>query len=147
MLINFTLALTGGMLAILATARWEQIAWKFLRILTLFVFAMAAVVAVWIGRASMGDPSTAEAASTLESKRCDLIISNMRRGEEPTAGLELLRLVAADFADIPAIIFATPSTIANHGKDAERLGALACTAGAVSLLEAIYRGLASRSHA
>ena len=67
MLINFTLALTGGMLAILATARWEQIAGKFLRVVTLLVFAMAAVVAVWTGRESMGDQSTAEAASTLIS--------------------------------------------------------------------------------
>ncbi|MCH8146747.1 MAG: hypothetical protein IH987_01975 [Planctomycetes bacterium] len=65
MLINFTLALTGGMLAILATARWDQIAWKFLRIVTLLVFAMAAVVGVWTGRESMGDFSNAEAASTL----------------------------------------------------------------------------------
>ena len=67
MLINFTLALTGGMLTILATARWDQIAGKFLRIVTLLVFAMAAVVAVWTGRESMGEFSNAEAASTLIS--------------------------------------------------------------------------------
>ncbi len=67
MLINFTLALTGGMLTILATARWDQIAWKFLRIVTLLVFAMAAFVGVWTGRESMGDQSTAEATSTLVS--------------------------------------------------------------------------------
>ena len=67
MLINFTLALTGGMLAILATARWDQIAWKFLRIVRLLVFAMAAFVAVWTGRESMGDQTTAEATSTLIS--------------------------------------------------------------------------------
>ena len=67
MLINFTLALTGGMLTILATARWDQIAWKFLRVVTLLVFTMAAVVAVWIGREAMGDQSTAEATSILVS--------------------------------------------------------------------------------
>ncbi len=67
MLINFTLALTGGMLTILATAQWDQIAWKFLRIVTLLVFAMAAVVAVWTGRESMGEFSNAEAALTLIS--------------------------------------------------------------------------------
>lgn len=50
MFINFTLTLSGGMLAVLATGRLEQVAWKFLRLVSFLVFAMACTVTLWYWR-------------------------------------------------------------------------------------------------
>jgi len=50
MFINFTFALCGGMLAVLATGRLEQVAWKFLRLVSFLVLAMACTVTLWSWR-------------------------------------------------------------------------------------------------
>ncbi|MCH7596170.1 MAG: hypothetical protein IID35_06380 [Planctomycetes bacterium] len=44
-------SIAGGMLAVLATARVEQIAWRFLRFASFFAFGAACVVVVWTLRA------------------------------------------------------------------------------------------------
>lgn len=43
----FTLALSGGMLAVLATGRFGQVAWKFVRLVAFLVFAPACTATLW----------------------------------------------------------------------------------------------------
>ena len=45
-------SIAGGMLSILATARVEQIAWAFLRLVGLIVLAITSGVTVWCLRSS-----------------------------------------------------------------------------------------------
>lgn len=52
MISTFLYSLAGGMLLILATGRPDQIAWKFLRLMGLLVFALAAVNLTWALRAA-----------------------------------------------------------------------------------------------
>lgn len=47
MVTTFFYSLAGGMLAVVATARIEQIAWRFLRLVGLVVFAIACGVTIW----------------------------------------------------------------------------------------------------
>jgi uncharacterized membrane protein len=54
----FLCSLCGGMLAVLAVSRIESVAWKFVRLIGLIAFALAAGVGVWsimTGRLSTGD--------------------------------------------------------------------------------------------
>ena len=50
MVLTFLYALAGGMLAVIASARVEQIAARFLRIIGLICFALSCCVAVWMVR-------------------------------------------------------------------------------------------------
>ncbi len=55
MVTTFLYSLAGGMLVVLAGVRIEQIAWRFLRLIGLVVFAIACGVTVWtIRRAELG---------------------------------------------------------------------------------------------
>lgn len=47
MVTTFLYSLAGGMLAVVASARLEQIAWRFLRLVGLIVFAIACGVTIW----------------------------------------------------------------------------------------------------
>ncbi len=50
MLTIFSYSLAGGILAILGTARMEDIAWKFVRLMGLFVVALVALMLAWSAR-------------------------------------------------------------------------------------------------
>ncbi len=50
MFITLAFTIAGGMLAVLATARVEQIAWKFVRLVGVLVLAVTAAAAAWIVR-------------------------------------------------------------------------------------------------
>ncbi|MCH9033757.1 MAG: hypothetical protein IID42_04560 [Planctomycetes bacterium] len=47
MVITFLYSLAGGMLVVLATARVEQISWRFLRLMGLLIFALTAAATAW----------------------------------------------------------------------------------------------------
>ncbi len=61
MVTTFFYSLAGGMLAVVATARIEQIAWRFLRLVGLVVFAIACGVTIWNLRSSGLESATTEA--------------------------------------------------------------------------------------
>jgi len=61
----FLYALSGGMLAVLATGRTADIAWKFIRITALLAFSMSAVVTVWTLRNGFVTRSGADGAALL----------------------------------------------------------------------------------
>ncbi len=61
MVITFLYSLTGGTLAILATGRIDEIAWKYLRLIGIMVFALMVSVLTWIvgwGGFSLSDGGT-----------------------------------------------------------------------------------------
>ena len=47
MVVTFLYSLAGGILAVLALGRVEQIAWRFLRLMGLLAFAISCVIGVW----------------------------------------------------------------------------------------------------
>lgn len=52
-------SIAGGMLSILATARVEQIAWKFLRFMGFVVLALSSGVTIWMYRSATSPPNEA----------------------------------------------------------------------------------------
>jgi tetratricopeptide (TPR) repeat protein/putative methionine-R-sulfoxide reductase with GAF domain len=70
--------------------------------------------------------TTDDAISATRRVRYNLIISDMARGRETEAGLELLRRVQSEHLNVPVIIYA--AQWANTGRDvASRAGAFGCT--------------------
>ena len=65
----------------------------------------------------------------------DLIVTDMGRGSDPTAGLALL----SQLEDVrcPTVVFASPTAVLQHQQEARSLGAVECTAGTVQLLRAV----------
>lgn len=55
MITTFAYVLTGGILAVLATGRTDQIAWRFIRLLGVIVFAVLCAVTAWHLRVSLVD--------------------------------------------------------------------------------------------
>lgn len=90
--------------------------------------------------------STAEAVSRISAHPYYLILSDMGRGDNPVAGLELLDWLRTQGLFIPTIIYCTPRGVSRHGEDALAKGALLCTAGFVSLLDGILQVLQQQSN-
>src|SRR5262249_11943347 len=87
--------------------------------------------------------STEEATRLLEDRDFQVLVSDMGRGERETAGLDLLEWLRGRGIVAPTIIFASLSSVAHHGPRARELGAVLCTSGAASVLNAIAEILAS----
>jgi len=85
--------------------------------------------------------TTAEAQTRLREHRYRVIISDMGRGDNPAAGLELLEWLKKKRIKTPTIIFTLSQSVLQYGEQAKQLGAVRCTAGAISLLDAINSSL------
>jgi CheY-like chemotaxis protein len=85
--------------------------------------------------------STDEALKVLDKQPFDLIISDMGRGQNPSAGLDLLRAIRQRGIPTPAIIFCSSKAVARFGAEAQRLGALAVTSGSTTLLDTALAAL------
>ena len=81
--------------------------------------------------------TTTEAQNKLTSLNYSLMISDVGRGDDPKAGINLLNWMKQRNAATPAIIFTSPTTAMKYRALTRRLGAVACTSGGVSLLKAI----------
>jgi CheY-like chemotaxis protein len=85
--------------------------------------------------------STEEALEALKKHPFDLIISDMGRGPNPSAGLDLLRAIRQQGITTPVIIFCSSKAVARFGAEARRLGALAVTSGSTTLLDSALAAL------
>jgi class 3 adenylate cyclase/CheY-like chemotaxis protein len=91
--------------------------------------------------------STRQAIQLLRGTRYCLIISDMGRGADTTAGLDLLRWQTANGFGTPTFIYSSASAIATFGELARAEGCSLCTAGLVTLLDGVLQvlyGLKSR---
>lgn len=78
---------------------------------------------------------TDEAMERILAGPIDLIITDMGRGENPTAGLELLARVRGAGLRHPMAVFSSPRAVAEYGEEAQSLGAMVCTSGTVQLFD------------
>lgn len=85
--------------------------------------------------------STAEGFKTFRGSEFGLVISDMGRqekhGDNPTAGLDLLRLIRGVDQQTPFLVFASRRAVSKHRDEAIGLGAVDVTASAVTLFEHI----------
>jgi CheY-like chemotaxis protein len=87
--------------------------------------------------------STEEALGKLASAKYDLVISDMGRGRNYTAGLDLLQAMKSKSDRTPVIIFANPRGVSEHGPSARALGAIDAIYGTTRLLQSVQRVLTS----
>ena len=85
--------------------------------------------------------STREAKDRLTQTRYFLIITDMGREQNATAGLELLQWRKSQGLATPVFLYASPSAIAVYGEQAIADGCALCTSGVISLLNGIYQVL------
>jgi class 3 adenylate cyclase/CheY-like chemotaxis protein len=83
--------------------------------------------------------STSEATSKISVHPYSLILSDMGRGNNPVAGLELLDWIRAQGTHIPTIIYCSSRAVSRYGQEAMAKGAVLCTAGLVSLLDGMLQ--------
>jgi CheY-like chemotaxis protein len=85
--------------------------------------------------------STEEALAALSHGSFDLIISDMGRGADATAGLTLLRELRQRGVRTPTIIYASSRGLQSHGATARELGAVAAVSGSALLLKQVAKVL------
>jgi CheY-like chemotaxis protein len=83
--------------------------------------------------------STEDAEEMLKDNSFDLIISDMGRGYNRSAGLDLVKSESVRKSKIPVIIFASPKAIDTYGQRALEAGARYATDGFGPLLQAVTR--------
>lgn len=81
--------------------------------------------------------NTKKALELINSNEYDLIISDMGRGDDSTAGLTLLRELHKKNIKVPVIIYASVNAIKKYATQAAELGAVANINGASGLLREI----------
>jgi class 3 adenylate cyclase len=83
--------------------------------------------------------TTTEAESKLSSHRYSLIISDMGRGSNPIAGIELLESMQSRHIACPTLVYCSSRAVSLYSEDAVKKGALLCTAGVISLLDGVLQ--------
>ncbi len=89
--------------------------------------------------------TTQAAMDALSSQSFDLIISDMARGSDKTAGLDLLRELSDRRIKAPAIIFCGAYSAKRYGDEARKYGAVAITSGVTTLLNTAFSVLGLRN--
>jgi CheY-like chemotaxis protein len=84
---------------------------------------------------------TEDALDILRKKKFDLIISDMGRGDNPSAGLDLLKELKNIGINTPVIIFSSSQAIKKYGHNALELGAIELTTGFANLLNIVQKEL------
>jgi hypothetical protein len=83
--------------------------------------------------------STDEAVRRLHSYQYSLVVSDMGRGSNRTAGIDLLQIMRRELFDYPTFVFCSNRAVNDHAEKAKDFGALLCTADDVELLDAILQ--------
>lgn len=95
--------------------------------------------------------STQQAVSMLEDPEfltsCFIVISDMGRGNNATAGLELLDWIKDHGLTVPTVIYASTRAVSQHEVQGREKGAQLMTAGFISLLDFIETTLKSAAQA
>jgi len=91
--------------------------------------------------------STQEAIHKLSSSRYSLVISDMGRGDNPVAGLELLDWMNNQNWRFMTLLYCSSRAVSLHKTEAIKKGALLCTAGMISLLDGILQVIRYRNWA
>jgi CheY-like chemotaxis protein len=81
--------------------------------------------------------STEDALRELQKEKYDLIISDMGRGSNHTAGLELIQKVKELSLNVPIVIYASSRALQTNGPEARRLGAIAAVSGVSEILREV----------
>lgn len=84
---------------------------------------------------------TESAVKILQKQKFDLIISDMGRGDNRSAGIDLLKELKRLNINTPSIIYASSQAIDTYGKEALKLGAIAVTTGVTRLLNIVQKVL------
>ncbi len=84
---------------------------------------------------------TEAAVNLLQKQKFDLIISDMGRGNNRSAGLDLLKELKRINVNTPTIIYASSQAIDTFGKEALKLGAIAVTTGVTRVLNIVQKVL------
>ena len=84
---------------------------------------------------------TDSAIRAMMAKQYLLVVSDMGRGDDTTAGLTLLRTRRTLGLTLPVFVYASLNAVANHLDEAIEEGATLCTSGLVSLLDGIHKTL------
>ena len=83
--------------------------------------------------------STEDAMNSLKIQKFDLIISDMGRGANRSAGLDLLKLIKTNNIDTPVVIYCAPKAIEVYGNEALKLGATAIVTGHSRILNIVQK--------
>ena len=83
--------------------------------------------------------STFDAVNKLSSRQYTLVVTDMGRGSNPTAGIELLEWMQRHSCPTPAIVYCSNRAVEDYGAEASTSGALLCTSGFISLLDGILQ--------
>jgi CheY-like chemotaxis protein len=86
---------------------------------------------------------TESAINILRTKKFDLIISDMGRGSNHSAGLDLLKELKKIGINTPVVIFASSRALNRYGEEARALGAIAVTSGITDVLNVVQKELLS----
>ena len=86
--------------------------------------------------------STEAALETIAREKHAIVITDMERDKNPTAGLDLLRRLREAESDVQTIVYTSSRSVSHYGDEARKIGATLCTAGLLTLLEGIYQLLA-----
>ena len=86
---------------------------------------------------------TESAINILRTNKFDLIISDMGRGSNHSAGLDLLKELKKIGINTPVVIFASSRALNRYGEEAKALGAVAVTAGITDVLNVVQKELLS----
>lgn len=82
--------------------------------------------------------STEEAIVEVRRSNYDLILSDMGRGPNSSAGIDLLERLKKNGIDIPVIIYSSVYSIEKFGEKAKELGALKLITGVSPLIDAVH---------
>ena len=88
--------------------------------------------------------NTEGAMALLRIEIVDLVITDMGRGDDATAGLDLLRGMREEGIRRPVAVFASMRAVAEYGDMARELGAAECTAGTVELFRFLAEQIRQR---
>jgi pentatricopeptide repeat protein len=78
--------------------------------------------------------TTEVALQMLSTGRYRVVISDMGRAGSPKAGLDLLERMRSRGLKTPSVIYTSVNAAAIYGAEARQLGAVECTAGAITLV-------------
>ena len=84
---------------------------------------------------------TESAVKILQKQKFDLIISDMGRGDNRSAGIDLLKELKRLNINTPTIIYASSHAIDTYGNEALKLGAIAVTTGVTRVLNIVQKVL------